>query len=60
MWPGNTTDVKISLPVIDRLLTRFPIGRVCIVADRGVISAKTLETLERRECQENFTSIPPK
>ena len=46
MWPGNTTDVKTLLPVIERLQTRFPIGRVCIVADRGMISAKTLETLE--------------
>lgn len=46
MWPGNTTDVKTLLPVVDRLQARFPIGRVCIVADRGMISAKTLETLE--------------
>jgi transposase len=46
MWPGNTTDVKTLLPVIDRLQARFPIGRVCIVADRGMISAKTLKTLE--------------
>ena len=46
MWPGNTTDVKTLVPVIERLQTRFPIGRVCIVADRGMISAKTLETLE--------------
>jgi len=46
MWPGNTTDVKTLLPVIERLQTRFPIGRVCIVADRGMISAKTLKTLD--------------
>ncbi|MGA6924687.1 MAG: hypothetical protein WBY88_03335 [Desulfosarcina sp.] len=29
MWPGNTTDVKTLLPVIDRLRTPFPIGRLC-------------------------------
>jgi transposase len=46
MWPGNTTDVKTLIPVVDRLRTRFNIGTVCIVADRGMISEKTMETLE--------------
>ena len=30
MWPGNTADVTVLLPVIDRLRQRFGIGRVCI------------------------------
>src|SRR5258705_8948539 len=38
MWPGNTTDVTTLLPVIDRLRQRFAIGRVCVVADRGMFS----------------------
>ena len=38
MWPGNTTDVTTLLPVIDRLRERFAIGRICVVADRGMIS----------------------
>jgi transposase len=46
MWPGNTTDVKVLIPVIERMKERFPIGQVCIVADRGMISAKTLAKLE--------------
>ncbi len=37
MWPGNTADVISLVPVIDRLRRRFAIGRVCIVADRGMI-----------------------
>src|SRR5215510_129547 len=49
MWPGNTTDVKILVPVIDRLRQRFAIGRVCIVADRGMISAETIAALEARD-----------
>jgi hypothetical protein len=48
MWPGNTTDVKTLLPVADRLGKRFGIDRVCIVADRGMVKAKTLEELEQR------------
>jgi len=46
MWPGNTTDVKSLLPVLGRLRRRFAIGRVCIVADRGMISRETVRELE--------------
>ena len=47
-WPGNATDVRSLLPVVDRLRSRFGIGRVCVVADRGMISAETLTELETR------------
>lgn len=46
MWPGNTADVATLLPIVERLKKRFAISRVCIVADRGMISAKTIEALE--------------
>jgi transposase len=46
MWPGNTADVKTLLPIIERLKTRFKIARICIVADRGMISADTVKQLE--------------
>ncbi len=36
------------VPVIDRLRKRFAIGRVCIVADRGMISTETIAALEAR------------
>lgn len=49
MWPGNATDVKSLLPVVDRLRKRFGIGQVCIVADRGMISRETLAELESQE-----------
>ncbi len=48
IMPGNTADVRVLLPTIDRLRHRFAIGRVCIVADRGMISAATIEGLEER------------
>ncbi len=48
MWPGNTADVTTLLPVVDRLRRRFSMGRVCVVADRGMISAATIEGLEAR------------
>jgi hypothetical protein len=46
MWPGNTADVKTLVPVIERLRRRFAITRVCIVADRGLISAEAIAELE--------------
>lgn len=48
MWPGNTADVTTLIPVVDRLRRRFGIGRVCVVADRGMISEATLAALEER------------
>lgn len=46
MWPGNTTDVTTLLPQVERMRHRFGIGEFCIVADRGMISAATLERLD--------------
>ena len=48
LWPGNTTDVTALIPVVDRLGQRFGITRVCVVADRGMISAQTIAALEAR------------
>jgi transposase len=49
MWPGNTADVKSLVPIVERLKSRFAIGSVCIVADRGMISAATLAEVESRK-----------
>src|SRR4029077_9812553 len=37
------------IAVVDRLRRRFAIGRVCVVADRGMVSAETIAALEARE-----------
>jgi hypothetical protein len=49
MWPGNVADVSTLIPVIDRLRRRFAIGRICVVADRGLISTETVAALEERK-----------
>lgn len=48
LWPGNRTDTQSLLPVVDRLRRRFGLRRVCWVADRGMISKGTIESLEQR------------
>ena len=47
-WPGNTADVKALLPIVSRLRERFCIDRVCVVADRGMVSSATVAELARR------------
>src|SRR6202011_2896468 len=37
------------LPVVDRLRARFSVGRICVVADRGMISAQSIAALEERK-----------
>ena len=48
MWPGNTTDVTSLVPVVKRLQQHFGVQRVCIVADRGMISEPTIAEIESR------------
>ena len=48
MWPGNTTDVTSLVPVVERLRKHFGVADVCIVADRGMISADTIAAIEGR------------
>jgi transposase len=49
LWPGNTADVTTLLPVVERLRSRFGVGRICVVADRGMISAATIAAFEAQE-----------
>jgi len=46
LLPGNTADVTLLVPVVERLRQRFGIARACVVADRGMISAETIAALE--------------
>lgn len=51
VWPRNQTDVRSLLPIVDRMRDRFGVRRVCWVADRGMISGKTIRELEERELE---------
>lgn len=48
LWPGNTTDVKSLVPIVDRLRTYFKVNHICIVADRGMISDTTIGEIKHR------------
>ncbi|MDR1578064.1 MAG: IS1634 family transposase [Deltaproteobacteria bacterium] len=42
MWPGNTADVTTLTPIAEKLKNRFHSDKICIVADRGMISKDTI------------------
>ena len=44
--PGNATDVRLFLPVIRAMKSRFEVSSFCVVADRGMMSRRTVEALE--------------
>jgi transposase len=46
MWPGNTTDVTTLKVLTRQLKERFGIERICVVSDRGMISAGAIKELE--------------
>jgi transposase len=47
--PGNTADIEAFEQVIAKLRERFGIGRVIVVADRGMISKRAIKLLTDHE-----------
>jgi IS5 family transposase len=47
VFPGNTADINAFRVALADLRRRFPIRRVVIVADRGVVSEEIIEDLEQ-------------
>jgi hypothetical protein len=43
---GNTAEAKTLLPMIRALLARYPLKRVVLVADRGLLSVGNIKALE--------------
>lgn len=54
LWPGNVSDAKTLIPIVDRLKLRFGITSICIVADRGMISKQTIKQLQAKERNTRF------
>jgi transposase len=46
VFPGNAAEVPTLLPFLQRLLARYPIQRVIVVADRGLLSLDNVAALE--------------
>lgn len=48
-WPGNMSDIKSLKVIVRRIKERFSIQRVILVCDRGMVSRKNIEFLEKEE-----------
>jgi transposase len=46
-WPGNMSDVKALLQMVEVLKGRFKIRRIILVCDKGMVSESNLEKLEK-------------
>jgi transposase len=46
LLPGNITDTTTLIPVATKVKQRFGVQSFCVVADRGMISGKTISVLE--------------
>jgi transposase len=46
VFAGNTADVTTLPGVLEDLRQRFGVGGICVVADRGLVSADNVEALE--------------
>ena len=47
VFPGNTAEVETFRHVLAEVRTRFNLGRVILVADRGMVSEKVLQEIEK-------------
>lgn len=47
VFEGNVAETKTLAPMIERLLERFKLTRIVVVADRGLLSLDNVDTLER-------------
>ena len=45
VFAGNTSDVSTLPAVLTDLQTRFGVGKICVVADRGLISADNVDVV---------------
>jgi len=45
VFAGNTADVTTLPGVLEDLKARFGVGGICVVADRGLVSAENVQTL---------------
>ncbi|MBI4865090.1 MAG: IS1634 family transposase [Candidatus Riflebacteria bacterium] len=45
VWPGNTSDSKTVVPILDALKKRFQLGKLVFISDRGMVSKANLKAI---------------
>ena len=57
VFPGNTADINAFRTALADLRRRFPIRRVVIVADRGVVSEQVIQEMEQENEKEQKQKV---
>ena len=55
VFEGNVAEVKTLLPMLERCVQRYPIKRVIVVADRGLLSLDNVAEVERLQISQGRT-----
>ena len=55
LFEGNVAEVTTLTPMLERCLQRYPIRRVIVVADRGLLSLDNVAEVERLEIRDGHT-----
>lgn len=56
VFSGDTTDSTTLTDVLEDLVARFAVGRICVVADRGLISEANIGHVEDADCDWLFAT----
>ena len=56
VFSGDTTDSTTLTEVLNDLVARFAVGRICVVADRGLISESNIREVEDAKCDWLFAT----
>lgn len=56
VFAGDTGDVTTLPEVLADLVERFAVGRICVVADRGLISEANIDDVEQARCDWLFAT----
>jgi len=48
VWPGNTSDLKSFLEILEKVKDKFQIDKIVWVCDRGMVSEENLEEVQKR------------
>ena len=47
VWPGNTSDMKAFLEILEKVKSKFQIDKIVWVCDRGMVSEENLKEAQR-------------
>lgn len=53
VWAGNTGEVSTFRPTVQKIVERFAVKRMIVIADRGLLSVETLSDLKEITVQGN-------